>query len=67
MEKLASEMAGSALVLKVDTEAHPALAERFQIQSIPNFMVFRGGRMVSQKAGVAPRSEMRRWLQSAGA
>ena len=64
IEQLAREMAGQALVLKVDTEAHPELAERFKIQSIPNFLVFRDGRLISQRAGVAPRSEMRRWLES---
>ena len=64
VHKLAHEMAGHALVLKVDTEAHPDLAERFRIQSIPKFMVFRGGRVVSQRSGLAPRSEMKKWLES---
>lgn len=64
VQQLAREMRGQALVLKVDTEAQPNLAARFGIQSIPNFMVFRGGQPVFQQAGVAPRSEMRRWLES---
>ena len=63
VEKLASEMAGRALVLKVDTEAHPELASRYRVQSIPNFVVFRRGQVVLQRAGVAPRAEMRRWLE----
>ena len=63
VEKLASEMAGRALVLKVDTEAQPELAARYRIQSIPNFIVFRGGQVAMQRAGVAPRAEMRRWLE----
>ena len=64
VQQLAREMSGHALVLKVDTEAHPDLAARFRVQSIPNFMVFRGGRAVFQRAGVAPRAEMRRWLEA---
>jgi len=64
VQQLAREMSGQALVLKVDTEAHPDLAARFRVQSIPNFMVFRGGRAVYQRAGVAPRFEMRRWLEA---
>ena len=63
---LAQEMAGRAIVLKVDTEAHPDLAARYQVQSIPNFIVLRNGKVVLQRAGVAPRSEMRRWLQLEG-
>jgi thioredoxin 2 len=64
VQQLAREMRGRALVLKVDTEAQPDLAARFQIQSIPNFIVFQGGQPVVQQAGVAPRAEMRRWLES---
>jgi thioredoxin 2 len=65
VKQLAREMQGRALVLKVDTEAEPHLASRFRIQSIPNFIVFQGGQPVFQQAGLAPRSEMRRWLESA--
>jgi len=63
VHKLAQEMAGRALVLKVDTEAYPELAARFGVQSIPNFVVLRGGQTVFQQAGLAPRAEMRRWLE----
>ena len=62
---LAHEMAGKALVLKVNTEMSPRVSSQFRIQSIPNFVVFRGGRPVFQRAGVAPRAEMRRWLENA--
>jgi thioredoxin 2 len=64
VHKLAQEMAGRAVVLKVDTEAQPALAARFEVQSIPNFVVLRRGQTVLQRAGLAPRAEMRRWLES---
>jgi thioredoxin 2 len=64
---LAQEMAGRALVLKVDTDANPELSQRFRIQSIPNFAVFRNGELVFQQAGLVPRAHMRRWLEMAGA
>jgi thioredoxin 2 len=63
VQALAREMSGQALVLKVDTEAYPRLAERFAVRSIPNFLVFQNGQPVFQQSGVAPRSEMRRWLE----
>lgn len=59
---LAREVAGQALVLKVDTEAEPRLAARFQVQSIPYFVVFRNGQPALQRAGFTGRAEMRRWL-----
>lgn len=66
VQKLAQEMEGRALVLKVDTEAHPELAARFGVQSIPNFVVLRNGQAVFQRAGLAPRTQMRQWLESSG-
>jgi thioredoxin 2 len=64
---LAQEMSGRAVVLKVDTEAHPELAAQFRIQSIPNFLVLRNGSVVLQRAGLSPRTEMRKWLEAAAA
>jgi thioredoxin 2 len=65
VHELAREMAGKALVLKVDTEREPELAARFRVQSIPNFVVLRDGQVLMQRPGLAPRAEMRRWLESA--
>src|SRR6202000_2344304 len=50
--KTAANMAGKAVVLKVDTEANPQLSARFQIRGIPNFVVMAGGKMVMQQAGL---------------
>jgi thioredoxin 2 len=54
--------AGRAVVLKVDTEKLPALAARFGIQSIPTFIVFRGGAPRMQRAGAVRHDELMRWL-----
>src|SRR5215831_3159728 len=37
--RVARDTAGKALVLKVDTERFPAVAARYGVQSIPNFVV----------------------------
>jgi thioredoxin 2 len=63
--RVAADAAGHALVLKVDTERHPELAQRYGVQGIPNFIVFKGGRPVFQQAGVVPAAEMRRWIDAA--
>jgi thioredoxin 2 len=64
VRELAREMAGKALVLKVNTEENPQVAARYNVQSIPNFVVLRNGRVVFQRAGLAPRAELRRWLEA---
>ncbi|HEY3203583.1 MAG TPA: thioredoxin domain-containing protein [Thermoanaerobaculia bacterium] len=67
VEKTAAEMAGRALVLKVDTERHPQLAAQFGVQSIPNFVVMKGGLLLLQQPGVVPSAQMKEWLVRAGA
>ena len=62
---LAQEMSGRALVLKVDTEKQSGLGVAYGVRAIPSFIVLREGRPVIQRAGVAPRAEMRRWIEEA--
>jgi thioredoxin 2 len=61
----ARDMAGQAVVLKVDTERHQDLAARYRIQSIPNFAVFAHGQMQFQQAGLVDANTMKSWLARA--
>ena len=65
--KTAKTMAGRALILKVDTEREQGLAGRFRVQGIPYFMVFAGGNVVKQQAGVVGHEVMKGWLRAAAA
>jgi thioredoxin 2 len=67
VQKTASNMAGRALVLKVDTEEHPQLASRFGVSGIPNFLVLKDGQVVFQQAGLVRHTQMEQWLSQAGA
>lgn len=64
---VAQALSGRALVLKVDTERYPAIASRFRVQSIPNFVVLRNGRTVLQQPGLVSRDQLRRWVETAAA
>ncbi len=64
--RVAMEMAGQAVVLKVDTEKLPELSARYAIQSIPNFIVFSQARVVHQQAGYGGRNHLVQMLARAG-
>jgi len=66
VKRAAEELAGKAVVLKVDTEAHPDLARRYDVQSIPNFVVLAKGNVVRQQAGAVNRQVMRQWIEERG-
>ncbi len=63
--RTAADMAGKAVVLKVDTEKYPQLAARFHVRGIPNFVVLSRGRVVMQQPGVVSHDQMEQWLRSA--
>jgi thioredoxin 2 len=65
VSRAAADMAGQAIVVKVDTERYPELAARFNVRGIPNFVVFRGGRPVMQQAGAVNHEQIENWLRSA--
>jgi thioredoxin 2 len=62
--RTAADMAGQAIVVKVDTERYPQLAARYNVRGIPNFGVFQGGKLVKQQAGVVGHDQMEEWLRS---
>src|ERR1700731_1348941 len=63
--RTAADMAGRAIVVKLDTERYPEVASQFNVRGIPNFIVFSGGRLVTQQAGVVGHEQMEAWLKSA--
>ena len=64
LEKVARKLSGKALVLKVNTDEEQQLAQEYRVNSIPYFVVFNGGRIVQQQAGLVNASQMERWLLS---
>jgi thioredoxin 2 len=65
VSQTASDMAGQAIVVKVDTERYPQLAAKFNVRGIPNFVVLYAGRPVAQQAGLVGHGQMENWLRSA--
>jgi thioredoxin 2 len=63
--EVAHDLAGRAVVLKVDTERVPELASRYNVRGIPNFAVFAGGKLQFQQAGVVDANTMKSWLTRA--
>jgi thioredoxin 2 len=63
IDSLARDYAGRVLVAKLDVDANPATADRFQIRGIPALLFFKDGRLVDQVTGVQPRGAIDARLQ----
>jgi thioredoxin 2 len=65
LARVAAAHAGSYIVVKVNTDAIPALGDRFGIQSIPTMTVFAGGREVARTTGARPAAEIEAFVAGA--
>jgi thioredoxin 2 len=57
----AQQLAGKVVFAKVDTEAAPGLAARYDVQSIPLLARFVGGVEQKRQAGMLPTPAIVRW------
>nr|WP_041701253.1 thioredoxin TrxC [Alicycliphilus denitrificans] len=51
---------------KLDTEAHPQIAGRYGIRSIPTMILFKGGREAARVSGALGAADIARWVNSVG-
>ena len=63
-EQAAAQLEPGVRLAKVDTEAVPALGQRFQIRSIPTLALFQGGREIARQAGAMGAADIVRWTRA---
>ena len=63
-EQAAARLEPRVQLAKLDTEAEPALAQRFGIRSIPTLVLFRNGREVARQSGALPLAQLVRWVEA---
>jgi len=65
LEQVATELAGKVKLVKVNVDEAPKLSERFAVQAVPTLMVVKDGQVVARRAGAAPASALRGWIEEA--
>ena len=58
VEELATEYEGKLKIGKVDVDNHQKIAMQYGIRSIPTLLVFKGGKVVEQIIGAAPKKTL---------
>ncbi len=51
LDAIAAEHAGEVLIAKVDVDAHPDVARRFDVMSFPTLLVFDRGQLATRLVG----------------
>jgi thioredoxin 2 len=62
VERVGHDYAGRLKVVKLDTDAAPQIAARYQAMSIPLLVLIRDGQEVARLVGAHPDAQLRAWL-----
>ena len=64
-EKAAPQLEPRVRLGKLDTEAEPAIAQRYGIRGIPSMIMIRKGREIARTSGAMPTSAVVAWVEQA--
>jgi thioredoxin len=65
IQRLAGEYKGRILTVKIDTDAKPAIAARWNISGIPTIMLFYKGEVLMRLSGAHPYENLKQELEAA--
>lgn len=64
LEELSKEMEGKIKIGKLEVDANPQMAEKYEIMSIPSLKVFKEGNVVKEFAGLQNKEVLKSELEN---
>ena len=62
LEEISQKYEGKLIVAKVDVDDEPALAMKYNIDSIPNLKLFKNGVYTDESIGYKPQVMLEQWI-----
>ncbi|WP_234854548.1 MULTISPECIES: thioredoxin [Paracoccus] len=62
LEELSNEYAGRVKIVKVNVDENPEQAAALGVRGIPALFLFKGGEVVSNRMGAAPKAALKTWI-----
>ena len=64
LEEVAKEMEGQVKIAKIDVDASPEVATKYQIQAMPTLIVIKDGEVVARHTGaLVQKSKLEAWIK----
>ena len=63
LEELSDEYAGQVKIVKVNVDENPNSPAQMGVRGIPALFMFKGGEVVSNKTGAAPKAALENWIK----
>lgn len=67
VEQLEQELAGRVTVAKLNVDDAQVLAQKYEVETIPTLILFRGGQASEQLINPASKAAILEWLKGQGA
>jgi thioredoxin 1 len=58
LKEVKSDIGDSVRILKIDVDKSPAIAQQYQVSSIPTLILFRNGQPIWRQTGVASKQQL---------
>ena len=62
LEEISTEMDGKVKIVKVNVDENPNSPAQMGVRGIPALFLFKGGEVVSNRAGAAPKASLESWI-----
>ena len=63
LEELSAEMEGKVKIAKVNVDENPNAPAQMGVRGIPALFIFKGGEVISNRAGAAPKAALQSWIE----
>ena len=65
LEELSEHYAGRVKIVKLNVDENPSIPAQLGIRGIPALFLFKGGEVVANKVGAAPKAALQNWIDGA--
>jgi thioredoxin 1 len=67
LEEISAELGASVKIAKINVDDNPATAAQYGIRSIPTLLIFKDGKLASQKVGASSKTDLQKWINTTAA
>lgn len=64
LDEISKELAGKVKIVKVNIDENPNTPTTYGVRAIPTLLLFKGGKVVGQQVGAAPKSKLVSFIQA---
>ncbi len=65
LKEVAGELKDKVKIIKIDVDKNQAVAQKFGVRGIPNFVLFKKGKVINQKAGMMTKRDLTQMILQA--